>query len=122
MKINDLTCAVKSQLEKKMNIKYSLSILNIPKQKLIEKGDIVILLDDKKKPIICEFLKVGAYHMELKDVTFPKLLIENIFNTEKLKMFETLSDFTEYANDYLIDYSLDVLKFIHQVPGSRISI
>lgn len=105
MKINDLTCAVKSQLEKKMNIKYSLSILNIPKQKLLEKGDIVILLDDNKKPIICEFLKVGTYHMELKDVTFPKLLIENIFNTEKLKMFETLNDFTEYANDYLIDYS-----------------
>lgn len=105
MKINDLTFNIKSQLEQKLNIKNSLSIMNVPKQDLLEKGDLVVLLDDKNKPIICEFLKDGSYHVELKDITFPKMLVDSLLKSKATRIFETDDFNAEFDMDYYIDYS-----------------
>ena len=79
--------------------------MDVPKQTLLERGDIVILLDDKNKPIIVEFLKVGKHHIELKNTHFPKMLVEDILSSNKVKLFE-VSDFdSEFDNDKFINYN-----------------
>jgi hypothetical protein len=104
MIVDDLTKGLRNRLDEIFSIKNSLSILNIPKQDLLDKGEIVILLNDKNKPIIVEFLKVGKYHIELKNNQFPKLLVESILKSEKIKLFES-SDFdAEFDTDQYINY------------------
>ena len=105
MNIDDLTKNVKNKLDQKLNIKNSLSIINVPKQHLLDKGDLVVLLNDTNKSMVVEYLKDGHYHLNISGVTFPKLLVENIIELTETKLFET-TDFDEnFDNDYFVDYS-----------------
>lgn len=102
MKLEELTKNVKIHLEQKMNIKKSISILNIPKQALLEKGNLIILLDNNNKPIVTEF-KNNQFNMELKYIPFQKTTIDKLFESD-VKIFE-VSDFHEsFDYDYYIDY------------------
>ena len=47
MKMKELYQDVADMLQKKMNIQSSLTIMNVPKQKLLDRGDLVMLLDEK---------------------------------------------------------------------------
>ena len=105
MIVDDLTKGLRNRLEEMMGIKNSLSILNIPKQDLLDKGELVILLNDKNKPIIVEFLKVGKYHIELKNNQLPKILVESILESSKLKLFEADDFDVDYDTDNYINYS-----------------
>ncbi len=118
MKVDDLTKGLRNKFDEIFSIKNSLSILDIPKQTLLEKGDLVILLDDKNKPVIVEFLKVGKHHIELKNTQFPKILIEDVMASDKIKLFE-VSDFdSDFDTDHFISYndlSVDQKKEIKKV-------
>ena len=105
MIVDDLTKGLRNRLDEMMGIKNSLSILNIPKQDLLDKGDLVILLNDKNKPIVVEFLKVGKFHVELKNNQFPKLLVESILKSDKLRLFEVENFDAEFDTDHAISYS-----------------
>ncbi len=103
MKLEELTKNVKLQLEQKLNIVKTISILNIPKQNLFEKGSLVILLDNKNKALTTEFLKDNGISIEMKNISFSKILIEHIL-LKDLKLFNSF-DFDElYDNDLYIDY------------------
>ena len=118
MKVDDLTKGLRNKFDEIFSIKNSLSILDIPKQTLLEKGDLVILLDDKNKPVIVEFLKVGKHHIELKNTQFPKMLVEDILTSGKTKLFEVADFDDEYDKDHFINYNdltVDQKKEIKQV-------
>jgi hypothetical protein len=102
MIVDDLTKGLRNRLDEIFSIKNSMSILNIPKQNLLEKGELVILLSDKNKPVVVEFLKLGKFHLELKNTEFPKLLIEDIIQSEKIKLFD-ISE-SDGDKDYYINY------------------
>jgi hypothetical protein len=103
MIVEDLIKGVKNKLDRRLNIQNSLSIIDVPKQSLLEKGNIVVLLNEKNRPVIVEFLKLHKYHFELKNSNFPPILAENILKSAKL--FDT-TDFDEmFDNDYYIKYS-----------------
>lgn len=105
MIVDDLTKGLRNKIEEIFSIKNSLSILNVPKQKLLERGNLIILLDDNNKPIIVEFVKSGKYHLELKNTSFPKLLVESIFKSDSTQLFETTNFDIEFDNDYYINYN-----------------
>lgn len=109
MIVDDLTKGLRNKIAEIFSIKNSLTVMNVPKQSLLEKGDIIILLSEKNKPIIVEFIKTGKYHLELKNASFPKLLVENILGSKSIKLFETEDFDSEYDTDYYINYSdLDI--------------
>jgi hypothetical protein len=105
MILDDLTKGLRNRLDEVFAIKNSLSILNIPKQELFDKGEIVVLLGANNKPVIVEFLKVGKYHVELKNTQFPKMLVEDILASNKAQLFETTDYDPDYDNDLFINYS-----------------
>jgi len=103
MKLKQLRDNVKSTLAKKMNIHQSLSIMNIPKQKFLDKGDLIILLSDTQETIAMEWLKDGHYHVELKTKSdFP--LIKDVLKNSSTRIFETKKFDTSMDTDYVIDY------------------
>lgn len=103
MKLNELTKNVKNQLEQKLNIVKSITIINIPKQTVFEKGDLIILLDEKNKPITSEFLKTNGICIEIKNTTIPKVFAEEVL-AKDLILFETEQFNIIFDNNYYIDY------------------
>jgi hypothetical protein len=105
MKLNDLTKNIRENLRQKLKIKNTLSILNVPKQALLEKGNLVILLDDKNKPLSFSWAKDDKFHVELLS-KFPEELVESIFKSKATRIFETEEDFdADIDMDYKVDYS-----------------
>ncbi len=107
MKLKGLISGVKSTLEKKMNIKHSLSIMNIPKQKFLDRGDLAILLDHKNSVLSMEWLRDGFYHVEIKG-DFDASIITEILKNKATRLFKTESFNPTMDMDYVLDYkSLD---------------
>lgn len=103
MKLQSLRENVKSTIARNMNIKQSLSVMNIPKQSFLDKGDLVMLLDDEGKTLSMEWLKDGHYHVELKTLAEHSIISEVLKNVDT-RIFETTSFDTELDKDYVIDY------------------
>lgn len=80
MKLKELHTSVKNTLDRVLNISESLSIIDIPKQKFFDKGDLIILLDEHQHAVSMEWFKNGHYHIELKGK------IDSIFLSETLKI------------------------------------
>ena len=103
MNLDGLISDVKNKLQKKMNIKQSLSIMNIPKQKFLDKGDLVILMDDRNEILAMEWFKDGSYHIDIKG-EFDNSIITNILKNKATRLFES-SNFDPLMDiDYVIDY------------------
>lgn len=105
MIVDDLTKGLRNRFNEMMSIKNSLTILNIPKQGILDKGDLVILMNDKNTPIVVEFLKRDKLHIELKNNQFPKLLVESILTSGNISLFEVTDFDPELDTDYKITYS-----------------
>jgi hypothetical protein len=103
MKLKALRETVKSTLAKKMNIKQSLSVMNIPKQQFLDKGDLIMLVDDKNETIAMEWLRDGYYHVDLKTPNDHSIINEVLKNTSA-RLFETKNFDSGFDVDYVIDY------------------
>ena len=104
MTLTDLRKKTQNALAKRMDIKQSLSIVNIPKQKFLDKGNLVILLNSGNEAIISEWLKDEHYHIELKNQLENKS-INTIMQLDTIQLFET-EDFDPMLDmDYVINYS-----------------
>ena len=103
MKLQELRENVKKTLAKKMNIKQSLSIMNIPKQNFLDKGDLIMLLDNEQKTVAMEWLKDGHYHIELK-TSSEFSIIDDILKNPSTRIFETKNFEADFDTDYVIDY------------------
>lgn len=111
MKLKKLIDSVKSTLIKKMNIKHSISILNIPKQNFLDKGDLIMLLDENNELISMEWFKLDQYHVEL--ITENNENNNNIINTilknKNKQLFETVNFDINFDSDFFIEYmDLDI--------------
>ena len=103
MKLEQLRNDVKSKLAQNMNIKQTLSVMNIPKQKFLDKGDLVMLLNDKQETIAMEWLKDKQYHIELKTITEHSIISE-VLKNQASRIFETKNFDSSFDMDYVIDY------------------
>lgn len=108
MKLKQLRENVQKAISQKMNIHQSLSVMNIPKQKFLDKGDLIMLLDDKQETLAMEWLKDGHYHIELKTFDEHKI-INDVLKNKSLRIFETENFDSNFDTDYVIDYkNLDI--------------
>lgn len=98
MKLDELTKNVRNQLDQKLNIVKSITITNIPKQALFEKGHLIILLDEKNKPIASEFLKTNGNCIEIKNTILPKILVEEVLTKELILLENNNDSYTDYKN------------------------
>lgn len=103
MKLQQLRENVKLTLARKMNIQQSLSVMNIPKQKFLDKGDLIMLLDDKHQTVAMEWLKDGHYHAELKTPS-EHSIINEVLKNNSTRLFEATDFDTKFDTDYVIDY------------------
>lgn len=106
MKLNDLTKTIRENIRKKLNIVSTLTILNVPKQKLLEKGNMILLLDEDVKPISFSWTKDNKEYLELH---FPlcETLIANIVISDNTKQFESEQNNGDSENDmdFVVDYN-----------------
>jgi len=105
MKLEGLISNVKNTLQKKMNIRQSISIMNIPKQKFLDKGDLAILLDSRNEILSMEWLRDGFYHVEMKG-EFDKEIISDILKNKNTRLFEAINFNPIIDTDYVIDYKM----------------
>jgi len=103
MKLRGLISNVKETLQRKMNIKHSLSIMNIPKQKFLDSGDLVILMDEKNEVLSMEWLRDGFYHVEIKG-DFNNEIISDSLKNKSTRLFETPNFNPMVDMDYVVDY------------------
>ena len=103
MKLKDVYQGVASRLHKQMNIQSSLTIMNVPKQKMLDRGDLVMLLDEKLEVLSSEWLRDGFYHVEIKDpMTTDE--IKTIMKQDGIRVFETIGFNSTMDVDRVIDY------------------
>jgi len=103
MKLKGLISNAKEALQRKMNIKHSLSIMNIPKQKFLDSGDLVILMDEKNDVLAMEWLRDGFYHVEIKGNFNTEIISESLKN-KGTRLFETANFNPIFDMDYVVDY------------------
>jgi len=103
LKLKQLRDNVQSAIAQKMNVKQSLSVMNIPKQKFLDKGDLIMLLDDKQETLAMEWLKDGHYHIELKTLAKHEIITEVLKNSSA-RIFETKNFDISFDTDFVIDY------------------
>ena len=104
MKMKDLYQDVADRLQKKMNIQSSLTIMNVPKQKLLDRGDLVMLLDEKLEVLSTEWLRDGHYHVEIKDpMTSDE--VKTLMKQDGIRIFETDTFNSSMDVDRVVDYS-----------------
>ena len=104
MKLKDVYQGVASRLYRQMNIQSSLTIMNIPKQKLLDRGDLVMLLDKKLNLLSSEWLRDGFYHVEIKD-HMSVADVKTIMEQDGIRIFDTDSFNSMMDVDRVIDYS-----------------
>lgn len=124
MKLATLISDVKKTLQEKMNIHHSLTVMNIPKQTILDKGDLILLLDNKNQVKISEWLKDGFYHTELKS-ELNETFINNLMKNENLRLFEIENFEPEFDMDYVINYNAlspeekrEIKKFIKSAEAN----
>lgn len=114
MKLNELYQDVATRLHKQMNVRSSITVMNVPKQKLLDRGDLVMLLDEKLEVLSTEWLRDGFYHVEIKD-SMPSEDVKTIMKQDGIRVFET-EDFNSFMDvDRVIDYKQlppDVKKIV----------
>ena len=103
MKLKALHQEVEKRLKQKLNIFSSLSIMNVPKQKLLDKGDLVMLLDENSDVVSTEWLKDGHYHVEIP-TPIDKNELEEILQHDGIRVFETKKFDAIMDLDRVIDY------------------
>ena len=103
MKLKALHQEVEKRLKQKLNIFSSLSIMNVPKQKLLDKGDLVMLLDENSDVVSTEWLKDGHYHVEIP-TPIDKNELEEILQHDGIRVFETKNFDAIMDLDRVIDY------------------
>ena len=103
MKLKDVYQGVASRLHKQMNIQSSLTIMNIPKQQMLHRGDLVMLLDEKLEVLSTEWLRDGYYHVEIKDPMISED-VEIIMKQDGIRVFETVGFDSTMDVDRVIDY------------------
>jgi hypothetical protein len=103
MKLKDVYQNVALRLQKQMNIQSSLTIMNIPKQKMLDRGDLVMLLDEKLEVLSTEWLRDGFYHVEIKD-PMPSEDVKSIMKQNSIRVFETDGFDSTMDVDRVIDY------------------
>jgi len=103
MKLKDVYQNVASRLHKQMNIQSSLTIMNVPKQKMLDRGDLVMLLDEKLEVLSTEWLRDGFYHVEIKDPMIAED-VKTIMLQDGIRVFETINFDSLMDVDRVIDY------------------
>ncbi len=104
MTLTDLREKTQIALAKKMDIKQSLSIINIPKQNFLDKGNLVILLNPENEAIVSEWLKDEQYHIGLKN-QLTNETINKILQLNTVQLFETDNFDAVLDMDYVVNYS-----------------
>lgn len=88
MKLKDLHSDVDTRLKQRLNIHTSLTIMNVPKQKLLDRGDLVMLLDETLTVVSTEWLRDGHYHVEIS-TPLEVEIVKEIMSHDGLRMFPT---------------------------------
>ncbi len=103
MKLKDFHQDVEQRMKQKLNIFSSLTVMNVPKQKLLDRGDLVMLLDESLNVVSTEWLRDGHYHVEISN-PMDKIVIEEIMKHTDIRIFETDNFDSIMDLDRVIDY------------------
>lgn len=103
MKLKALHHDVDVRMKKKLSIHSSLTVMNVPKQKLLDRGDLVMLLDESLNVVSTEWLRDGHYHIEITD-HIDSELIKEIKSHIDIRVFETDNFDSIMDLDLVIDY------------------